>query len=185
MVGTLQKPKIIRPRSCQVLLARINHRTRELRGLVAARSNIPFQVASRSLTEAARAAKASGSFPPVKPSLHSVTFALFSAERLSRDHLQLPFSRLPTDSLHSEVPNTLFWVQWALQGAIISGFRKEPQQQSDIGCLGQGLEHWAFRLGEWQGRPAPVRRAKWFLLLGSELAVRTSSASLWLAHYGC
>lgn len=121
MVGTLQKPKIIRPRSCQVLLARINHRTRELRGLVAARSNIPFQVASRSLTEAARAAKASGSFPPVKPSLHSVTFALFSAERLSRDHLQLPFSRLPTDSLHSKVPNTLFWVQWALQGAIICG----------------------------------------------------------------
>lgn len=116
MVGTLQKPKIIRPRSCQVLLARINHRTRELRGLVAARSNIPFQVASSSLTEAARAAKASGSFPPVKPPLHSVTLALFSAEPLSGDHLQLPFSRPPTDSLHPEVPNTLFWVQWALQG---------------------------------------------------------------------
>lgn len=46
-----ESQKIIRPRSCQALLARINHRTRELRGslaaLVEARSDIPSQVAAK------------------------------------------------------------------------------------------------------------------------------------------
>lgn len=88
-VGTLQKPKIILPRSCQVLLARINHRTRELRdslaALVAARSSVPFQVAG-------------GRGPPQGPSrpvLFSLLLpsALFPAKRL-------PPSSSPATSTH-------------------------------------------------------------------------------------
>lgn len=105
-MGTRQKPKIIRPTSCQILLVRINRRAGgaggwglqdSLAARLAAESSLPFRVPPGSTTPAAKATDAAGSFPPpARPSAGP----LLRAERLPGVLTSRPPER-PTPAFHS------------------------------------------------------------------------------------